>query len=510
MSILDWIDVGKISAERDDNLKNYFYDNGTLRKLISNDKFFLMLGRKGSGKTALFNYFTENPRDFVNSNDIVVSISLDDYSWNVHALLTQNQAADSLSYRQSWRFVIMLEVIKQLSKLDGVGKGVRNAQKTMEKVLGSPIPNLFDLIRSKILRLSKLKMPRGGLDLENLNLESLEIEGGEVAFDDVTLSTDLRINLSSNIEGLTKFLESAVISELPLRKRVFVCFDRIDEAWDATSQEVSVKVITGLIAASDSITQRFSGELRPIIFIREDIFESLPLNDKNKLREDCGSLLKWEKDGLQNLLLKRINFYGRESGASVNDIDDLFDRAEMRQRMKPSNYILKRTMFRPRDMICFFTKMIAVMKDQQNDPFGEAPAVGDKLLVDSIYEAEPQYSEWLLEEVKEEWSVQVPAIKQHFDAIQNNGSTILPKADFVAQLARLGINFTNSAQISELLKFLYNNSVIGFKIGEQNYWRYKCTFNSQGFSDENIYHVHDGLIKALNLSEPRSAGSESQ
>jgi uridine kinase len=128
MGILDWIDVGKVSAERDNNLTNYFYDNGTLQRLISNQKFFLMLGRKGSGKTALFNYFTENPREFVAAEDIVVPISLDDYSWNVHALLTQNQAADSLSYRQSWRFVLMLEVLKQLSQIQGIGKKVKTAQ----------------------------------------------------------------------------------------------------------------------------------------------------------------------------------------------------------------------------------------------------------------------------------------------------------------------------------------------------------------------------------------------
>lgn len=508
MNILDWIDVGKVSAERDDNLKNYFYDNGTLKKLISNEKFFLMLGRKGSGKTALFNYFTENPNEFVTDQDIVVSISLDDYSWSVHALLTQNQAADSLSYRQSWRFVLMLEVLKQLSRLEGVGKQVKTAQSTMEKILGSPIPSLFDLVKSKILRLSKLKLPKGGFDLENMNLDTLEIDGGEVAFEDVSDNPDLRTSLSSNIEGLTKFLETAVNSELPLKQRVFICFDRIDEAWDSTSQEVSIKVITGLIAAADSITQRFSGNIRPIVFIREDIFETLPLNDKNKLREDCGSLLKWDKDGLQNLLLQRINFYGKNFGVSISDIDELFDRVEMRQRMKPSNYILKRTMFRPRDIICFFSKIIAVLKDQQNDPFGESPTICDKLFVDSIYEAEAQYSEWLLEEVKEEWSVQAPTIKQLFEAIQNNGSTILPKSDFKSQLSRLGLDFETPAHFGEQLRFLYNNSIIGFKVGKQNYWRYKCTFNSQGFSDEDEYHVHDGLTKALNLSEPRSSNAE--
>jgi hypothetical protein len=507
MGILDWIDVGKVSAERDNNLTNYFYDNGTLQRLISNQKFFLMLGRKGSGKTALFNYFTENPREFVAAEDIVVPISLDDYSWNVHALLTQNQAADSLSYRQSWRFVLMLEVLKQLSQIQGIGKKVKTAQSTMEKILGSPIPKLFDLIKSRILRLSKLTLPKCGLDLENLNLDSLEIAGGEVAFDDVSDSLDLRTSLSANIEGLAKFIESAVISELPFQHRIFICLDRVDEAWDSTSLEVSVKVIAGLIAASDSIVHKFSGNIRPIVFIREDIFETLPLNDKNKLREDCGSLLKWDKTGLKNLLLKRVNFYARDSGITVSDVDYLFDRNNMRQSMTPSDYILKRTMFRPRDMICFFSKIIAVLKDQQNDPFGESQAILDKLLANSIYEAEARYSEWLLEEVKEEWSVQAPAIKQLFEAIQNNGSTILAKSEFRIQLDRLDLRFETNAQFGEQLRFLYNNSIIGFKVGNQNHWRYKCTFNSQGFSDEDEYHVHDGLTKALNLREPRSQNS---
>lgn len=508
MSILDWIEVGKVSAERDENLANYFYDNGTLKKLIDNKRYFLMLGRKGSGKTALFNHFTENPKDFIGNNDVVVSISLDDYSWNVHSLLAKNQSADSLAYKQSWRFVFMLEVIKQLSSSGITSKQVKTAQKTIEKIFGSPIPNLFDLIRSKILSLSKLKLPNGGLDLENLNLDSFEVNGGEVAFEDVAKNDDLKTNLSSNIEGLTKYLERVIQSEMPLSNTIYICFDRVDEAWDKTSQEISIKVITGLIAASDSLTQKFDGKIRPIVFLREDIFETLPLNDKNKLREDCGSLLKWEKSGLLSLMLKRINYYGSKHGVIVSDIDDLFDRAEMRQRMKPSNYILKRTMFRPRDIICFFSKIISVLIDQKNDPFYDSAEVEDKLLVTAIYTAESQYSEWILEEIKEEWSVQSPIIKQLFDAIQNNGSTILLKEEYRTQLSRLGLKFDSAAQFNEQLKFLYNNSIIGFKIGDQNYWRYKCIYNSQGFSDEEQYHIHDGLIKALNLSEPRSSASE--
>lgn len=504
MNILDWIDVGKISAERDENLKHYFYDNGTLKKIIENDKFFLLLGRKGSGKTALFNHLTENPKELVGPLDSVISVSLDAYSWNVHALLSQNVAAESLSYRQSWRFILMLETVKELSSKTDATKELKQAQKTLEKIFGSPIPSIFDLVKDKILKLSKLKLPKGGLNLEDFDLDSIEVNAGEVAFEDVSANAGLKSALVYNIEGLTKYLEDAVNPKAEYKNKIFICFDRVDEAWDTTSKDISEKVITGLITAADSITQRFNGLIRPIIFIREDIFETLPLNDKNKLREDCGSLLKWEKDGLINLILKRLNHYGKPYGIEVNDLDTLFDRNKMRQSMKPSGYILKRTMFRPRDVICFFSKIIAILKDQQSDPFDEQAPLTDKLPVDAIYQAEPQYSEWLLEEVKEEWSVQVPIIKQLFDAIQNNGSTVITKEDFRTQLTKVGLNFTTVTELNEQLKFLYNNSIIGFKIGEQNYWRYKCFYNSQGFSDEQEYHIHDGFYKSLNLSEPRN------
>lgn len=64
MSVLDWINFGKVSAERDDFLSSYFYDNGVLHAVSASPTSFLVLGRKGAGKTAIFRYFTENPSIF--------------------------------------------------------------------------------------------------------------------------------------------------------------------------------------------------------------------------------------------------------------------------------------------------------------------------------------------------------------------------------------------------------------------------------------------------------------
>lgn len=63
--ILDWIEFGKISAERDELLSKYFYDAGVLKSVLSSNVSFLILGRKGAGKTAVFRYFSENTDKFI-------------------------------------------------------------------------------------------------------------------------------------------------------------------------------------------------------------------------------------------------------------------------------------------------------------------------------------------------------------------------------------------------------------------------------------------------------------
>ncbi|EPV8439215.1 hypothetical protein ACWASX_005353 [Klebsiella variicola] len=110
--ILSWIDVGKLSAERDDNLIHYFHDNGVLKNIIDTPSSFLVLGRKGAGKTALFRYLTSNPYRFLKKDEVLVSLSFEDYNWRVHSLLSNEYAAGSLAYKQSWKFVILVEVIK--------------------------------------------------------------------------------------------------------------------------------------------------------------------------------------------------------------------------------------------------------------------------------------------------------------------------------------------------------------------------------------------------------------
>lgn len=506
MNILDWINFGKVSAERDDLLIKYFYDNGVLKNVIESPTSFLVLGRKGAGKTAVFKYLAENKGAYISKKDILISLSFEDYNWSIHSLLTNPEKAESLSYKQSWKFVIIIESIKAVNnwyKENGktVPKEIEKANKLLEKLFDSPVPSIYQIISKKLLSISSLKLPKAGVDLEEGSFDSAEIGGGEISFDEVKSSTSLQQSLSENIENLLNYLEKAltVVKDI----QVFICFDRIDEAWDDVSYVSSKRVIAGLISAADSLTAQYKGLIRPIIFLREDIFEVLSINDANKLREDCGQLLHWNKDTIQKLLLARVNYFAKTHELpSFTELDSIFDKKEMRQRTKQINYILKRTMMRPRDIISYLGKILDSMKEKMNDPFSDEKISFEVIDSESIYNAEAGYSEWLKQEILDEWSVQNPIIIDLFNSIQNNSSTNFNADELEIQLRKLKSD-VNHHDIINYLKFLFDNSIIGFKLGDGKEWKFKCFYPSQGFINSPEYRVHEGLVRGLNLKENR-------
>lgn len=508
VNILDWINVGKVSAERDELLTHYFYDNGVLKSVIDSPSSFLVLGRKGAGKTAVFKYLSENKNRFIDADDVLIPLSFEDYNWNIHSLLTDKNKAESMAYKQSWKFVVLIECVKAYrnwfnEKNLKVPPVIDKANKLLEKLFDSPVPSISTLVGRKLLSLSGIKLPGGGFDLENGDIDSVEVSGGEVSFESVKHDATLQQHLSENIENIIRYLDGAIHSLNGVFPTVYICFDRVDEAWDEVSFESSKRVIAGLVAASDSLSAQYKGKIRPIVFLREDIFDVLSINDANKLREDCGALLHWGKTSLSDLMLHRINYYARKIGVSnIEDIDEMFDRKEMRQRTKPLNYLIKRTMMRPRDLISIMGRTIQTMKDKADDPFAEEKIIYESLEAESIYEAEPGYSEWLKQELIDEWGVQKPIIRDLFNALQNNATTNFTKADLTRELANLNLN-TDHGEITSNLRFLFENSIIGFKLGESKEWRFKCFYPAQGFLDSVEYRVHEGLVRALNLRENR-------
>jgi AAA+ ATPase superfamily predicted ATPase len=248
--VLRWIQFGKVSAERDDLLSEYFFDNGVLNTVINSPPSFLILGRKGAGKTAVFKYLSENKNQFLSDSDILLPLSFDDYNWNVHSLLRNEGKAESMLYKQSWRFVILVESVKAISdwmskKGRILPRSISSITKILEKLFGSPVPSLGEMIGKKILSLSKVKLPSTGIDLESGDFDKFELNAGEISFDEVQRSSSLREALAENIEHLIRYLDNALLNADDSWPTTYLCFDRVDEAWDRDSFESSRRLSAG-------------------------------------------------------------------------------------------------------------------------------------------------------------------------------------------------------------------------------------------------------------------------
>ncbi len=72
------VDSGRLDAERDRNLSEYFVDTGALDRLANGEKQYV-IGRKGSGKTVLFRLASEKRFDRT-----LVRLDFEDYPWDAH------------------------------------------------------------------------------------------------------------------------------------------------------------------------------------------------------------------------------------------------------------------------------------------------------------------------------------------------------------------------------------------------------------------------------------------
>src|ERR1022692_1820752 len=90
---------GDVAAE-DDAVLDYFLTTDAVTR-IQNNQVFLILGRKGSGKTALVRFFAEG-----NESTVSKPLSLRGYPWNVHAARVDRGASDIEAYVSSWRYLV--------------------------------------------------------------------------------------------------------------------------------------------------------------------------------------------------------------------------------------------------------------------------------------------------------------------------------------------------------------------------------------------------------------------
>ncbi|MNR20673.1 hypothetical protein D3C85_1375280 [compost metagenome] len=134
----------------------------------------------------------------------------------------------------------------------------------------------------------------------------------------------------------------------------------------------------------------------------------------------------------------------------------------------------------------------------------------DKIQAKAVYLAEPGYSEYLYEELSDEWRNQNPHFHDYLGTLENLRYAAVTTAELEEALTKKHV-VSDRASFRNVVRFLFENSIVGITVGNSTQWRYRCFYPTQAFVDAEFIKVHPGLIKRLGLTEgssDKSGGSE--
>ena len=491
MDIRDWLPEFKVSAESDAELQHYFLKTRYVEDVSSGTKW-LVLGRKGTGKTAIYEYFKKSsPVTLEGAHPL--SLNFKDYPWPIHKLYKESMEGELTAYQKSWHYLLIVQSLAEIIRItessgEKLSKDLANTKKYLSQIYGNPFPSIIEIIKSKIARLD-------GLSLPTLEAGEACLKTGEISFEEISADNALRIRLRTNAFTLLTYFEKVLLSYSG-SVRLLICIDQLDENWLQGEIEEYSKILINLIQACQHINTQsdFRSRMRTVIFLRTDIYETLMFNDKNKIYQDSAVEIRWDTITLNSMFHERIKRYVPDNPSLDHSLKSncIFEVRHVRHGATPFTHILRRTFYRPRDIIVYLNKVRGI----------HIPVKSGLYTSKDIYGAEKDYSLSMYQELIDEWGNQRQDIGKELNVLQSIGVQSFTAHDYIEHHKRI-LEHNERSRALESLRFLFINSVIGQKKSAN--WEYVCVNPYMQMDIEKKFHVNSGLKDRLMLTESRSA-----
>jgi hypothetical protein len=476
VSLRDLTSFGDVAAE-DDAVLDYFLTTDAVTRIKTGD-VFLVLGRKGAGKTALVRHFAEGSERVMSR-----SLNLGGYPWAVHAQRVDRGASDVEAYVSSWRYLIAVQLAAlALTRVpdpnDPDAKAIRHF--------------LRDNYGSDGLQLDEVLKPSA------LKLSSLSFEPTVLGCKLVTVALDRHKGdkkLGSELDALSDQLLAATVK---LAKKVnapslMLHFDELDQGLSTLTEERS-RMLAGLVLAVRAVRQKYREGIpvKPVIYLRSDLWEKLAFSDKNKISERMALRLEWDSDALLELVTTRLM-------AKLGP-DARWDSITTVEQARTANskwyFVLSRTFLRPRDVIRFLNSALAQAQKREEDPL--------LLSNPDVINARESYSAYLKAELDDEIMAHWPQWEEALQACSAISTLTFTREEFDEQYERRRSKH-NPIAADEALEMLFRFSVIGYE-RRSGYggtsWAFQYTNPEAGWDNRATrFKVHLGLKEFAKLRE---------
>jgi len=245
--------------EAGDDPDTYFLPTAQY-KSIKNGESIFVIGRKGTGKTAIFEHIHRHK----NPDEFSITQSFKNFPFNEIYRLKNDAFGQSNQYITVWKYVILTALCRLMienRKIDAIER------KRLEKIFTFDLEETFDRRFRKITNRSF----------------SFQVLGNGLTAGQAINEPDQEIDISIR----TDVLENYVLRHLD-DKKYFVLFDALDDDYSevltvSRKDQNYFDLLKGLFKAAQEINRSFNQKGKsvfPVVFLRNDIYDLIRDNDK--------------------------------------------------------------------------------------------------------------------------------------------------------------------------------------------------------------------------------------
>lgn len=472
--------LGDIRAEADHSmLTRAFYETPDYLSLLDSDDKVVVVGRRGTGKSAL-TYKLQHQWSDQKASALVLVAPEEHHTLALAPLISRAGSKFLLvraASRLLWRYGLMLEVAQQLSVRYKIREALM-ANDVLSKHLrewGRQDQPFFDKLRFLFRRHITTHVPQD-----------------EVI---ATLADALDVG---NVE---KALKTVMASGA----RAQILIDRLDEGFDPDSSNVAF--IDGALTAAIDISTAFKGYIKPLVFLRDNIFRAVAHHDQDFTRNIEGQTLRlhWDVNNLFYLVCNRFRAAFHEDTQNNKRLWNRYVGHDL-QGDDGFRQCLRFTLYRPRDILILLNA--AFENASKRDLTAAHPTIG---LLD-LEKSAKTISENRLDDLYKEYKHILPIIEQSTSIFANRTPEISMNeacellsevANHASKSLEAAIESAIFAQPEDLVRALYG---VGF-FGVYDSSTGSYVFSHDGRRPETDFEpnhkllIHPCYWMALNLTK---------
>lgn len=485
-SELQNINFGEAIAEHEsNNLYNYYVDTYHTQQLIKNE-YNIVIGRKGSGKTATLYYLSEDLARDIRNNIILIK----PVNFEVDGLIALMEESNSdfekgFLVETIWKFLIYTEIARFLylkikdKALYAVTDSENNFVSFVEENEGVFLTDFSTRLEEqiKILRENNIK----GIGAGN--------------------NQEFRLKVSELLhEGSIAIMRNHFSDIIPKNNRLIVLIDNLDKSWRKDSNiGILSKYLLGLLGVSGRIFRELSFkkskgkniDFHLTIFLRSDIFKQVITFAREPDKIEV-SRLKWEDPEILFRIIEDRFVNLSKGDWKKSDLWSKFLPPTIKS-INTRDYIIANIFPRPRDIIYFFKtcKDTAISRGHIS--------IEEKDLID----AHKDYSSWVFKSVLVENGITYKQMEDFMYELMASDN-IINKREIVEKMKNSGISgHDNDLDFEKFIDHLVSLTIFGRETNT-NYFDFEYDVNNSkkikvlaNKLNSNRFEIHKALVPYL-------------